>query len=277
MKTLFRLVVLFLVPGVIACSGSQVSGSGSAVSTGAARPQTTLAQSRQEYLQALVQLEQGDYPSAMEGFQRVARGPSYIVYSPLARLRFADALFFQEKYEEAVEAYRAFIETSAGDPNVHYAFYRLAESKVRSIASDFFLVPPSDRRDQKRVRSALQSLLDFVARYPDSPYLPEATVMLDRMTATVASFEMEVARFYLSREKPAGAVQRLRQLLKDVPRTARQEETRAALVEALAAGGRDEELATECDAYRRLFPDGENRKQVASLCKGRAKQDSGPL
>ena len=122
-----------------------LAGSGCATTQATAtgpsgRPSTTLSQSREEYLSGLKALETADYAAAMDALQRVARGPSYIVYSPLARLRLADALFYQELYDEAVEGYRGFIETSAGDPNLHYAYFRLAESRVKAIAGDFFQI-----------------------------------------------------------------------------------------------------------------------------------------
>jgi outer membrane protein assembly factor BamD len=227
---------------------------------------TTLAQARRDYVTGLNQLKEGDYLNSMEAFQRVARGPSYIVYSPLARLRLADALFFQEKYEEAAEAYRSFMETSSGDPNLHYAAYMLAQSRVKAMPAEFLLVPPADRRDQRRVRAAMSTLNDFVQRFPDSPFIDDGFALLQKMIATVVSFEMEVAHFYMTREKPVGAVNRLKRLLADVPRASASEPTRAALVEALAAAGDADALRKECDGYRERFPTGKNRDKVTGWC-----------
>lgn len=255
-RNVFFLTIAALLVG---CAGTQVTRAPGG------RPATTLSQSRDEYLAGLRALETGDYATSMETLQRVARGPSYIVYAPLARLRLADALFYQEKFDEAVEGYRGFIETSAGDPNLHYAYYRLAESRVKVISGDFFLVPPSDRRDQKRVRAALAALRDFTLRFPDSPYIVDALQMQDRMTAIVASFEMEVARFYMSRGKPVGAANRLQRLVTDVPTAQRLEDARIALVEALAAA-KDASLGTACSAYRDDFPMGKHQSRAARLC-----------
>ncbi len=254
---------------VIAILTLVLAGSGCATTQAATspggRPSTTLAQSRDEYLAGLKALETADYAAAMDSLQRVARGPSYIVYSPLARLRLADALFYQEQYDEAVEGYRGFIETSAGDPNLHYAYFRLAESRVKAIAGDFFLVPPSDRRDQKRVRAALAALQDFTLRFPDSPYVVEALQMQDKMTSVIASFEMEVARFYMSRSKPLGAVGRLQRLVVDLPSARRLEDARIALVEALAAS-KDASLAAACSSYQEDFPFGKHRSRASRAC-----------
>jgi outer membrane protein assembly factor BamD len=227
---------------------------------------STLAQARTDYLEGLRALEDADYPRATELLQRVARGPSYIVYSPLARLRLADSLFFQEKYEEAVEAYRAFTETSAGDPNLHYAYYMLAESSVRSLPAEFFLVPPADRRDQRRIRVTLGAYKDFLDRFPDSPFVEPASMSLKRMIRIVTSYEMEVARFYMTRDKPAGAVARLQRLAADVPVCLADEDVHVALATALAATKDADALRKECDTYRQRFPAGRRRAEVASAC-----------
>ncbi|HOU52869.1 MAG TPA: outer membrane protein assembly factor BamD [Myxococcota bacterium] len=247
---------------LVGCGAGQTVRDGSPASQGR---RTVLSESRDDYLAGLKALRDGDYATAIETLQRVARGPSYIPYTAMARLRIADALFFQEKYEEAVEGYRTFIDTSAGDPNLHYAYFRLAESRVKAIAGEFFLVPPSDRRDQQRVRGALAACRDFLARFPDSPFVPEALAMMDRMSRTVASFEMEVARFYRSRDKPAGAAGRLRRLMEDLPQTGRLEEVRAAWVEAMVQA-REPGWEQECRRYLEDFPGGSSHARIRRLC-----------
>lgn len=252
--------ILFAAFAALGCSSAPVA-------RGSVERVTTLSQARQDYYQGLKALEEGEYLVATEHLQKVARGPSYIVYSPLARLRLADALFMQEKYDEAVEAYRSFTETNEGDPNLHYAWFRMAESKVKALPFEWFLVPPSDRRDPTRVRSAMLTLDEFVRRFPDSPYVEDGIAILERMARTVISFEMEVAHFYMTRNKPAGAVGRLQRLLAEVPRAGGFEDARFAYVEALAANGDKEVLGRECESFRQRFPSGRHRDRVESLCR----------
>ena len=254
------------IPSVLACSLILAVSCATTEQETKQERVTTLAQARQDYLAGLQSLKDGEYAAAVERLQKVARGPSYIVYSPLARLRLADALYFQEKFEEASEAYRGFMETSAGDPNLHYAAFMMAQAKVRSMPAEFLLVPPADRRDQRRVRSAMGTLVEFVTHFPDSPFAEDGLALLRKMTGIVISYEMEVAHFYMTREKPVGAVNRLKRLVADVPPAARNEDARAALIEALAAAGNVEDLRKECDAYRERFPGGKHQKQVTGWC-----------
>lgn len=245
---------------ILACSASQVEIQVSEQSV------TTLAQARSEYLAGLKALKEGEYLAAIESLQRVARAPSYTGYAALARLRLADAFYLQEKYEEAAEAYRSFIETNYGDSNLHYAAFMLAQSRVKAMPAEFILIPPADRRDQRRVRAILNTLMDFIERFPDSPYIEEALALQEKMIKTVVSFEMEVARFYMTRDKPLGAVMRLKRLLSEVPRAGANEATRFALIEALASAGDKDSLQKECNGYMERFPGGKNRDRVASYC-----------
>lgn len=252
-------LTVFLLPGCGSTVKSSSVGGGTA---------TLAHQSGAEYVRGLAALRSGDYAKAMDAFQAVARGPSYVRYTALARLRLADALYFQEQFDEAVEGYRGFIELNAADPNLHYAYFRMAESKVRSIAGDFLLMPPTDRRDPQRVWAALHFLDDFVARFPNSHHIDEALLLRTRMAKVVASFEMEVARFYMTRKKPVGAVNRLQRLMKSVPQMFRDEDTHLALAQALAAADDREALARECTTYDEVFPAGRHRSKVSRLCRG---------
>lgn len=252
-------LTVLLLPGCASTVKSSSSGGGSTA--------TLAHQSGAEYARGLAALRSGDYAKAMEAFQSVARGPSYVRYTALARLRLADTLYFQEMFDEAVEGYRGFIELNAADPNLHYAYFRMADSKVRSIAGDFLLMPPTDRRDPQRVWAAMHLLDDFVARFPDSPHIDEALALRARMARTVASFEMEVARFYMTRKKPVGAVNRLQRLMKSVPQMFRDEDAHLALTQALAAANDHEALARECTTYDEVFPAGRHRSKVSRLCR----------
>lgn len=236
---------------------------------------TTLEIARAHYIRGMASLREGDFESAFKSFSAAARAPSHIEYSKLARLRLADTLYYQDMYDEAAIAYTAFINSSTSNPNLHYAYFRLADCKVKSISGDFFLVPPSDRRDQKTVRSALRAIDSFVKNFPDSPYCQKVLQMRDKMVDTVASYELEVARFYMTRKKPQGAVGRIVRLMQDIPTARNSEKVRVAYIEALAAGDDNETLAAECADYRDRFPGGRRAVKVAAIC-GREVRKAAP-
>jgi outer membrane protein assembly factor BamD (BamD/ComL family) len=95
----------------------------------------------------------------------------------------------------------------------------------------------------------------------------EAVTLLTRMVGIVTSYEMEVAHFYMTRDKPLGAVNRLKRLIAEIPRAAAREDARAALVQALAAAEDKDALRRECDEYLDRFPAGRHRSSVKGWCK----------
>lgn len=227
---------------------------------------STFAQARENYLAGLKALKDGDYPKAMEYFQTVARGPSYLEYSAIARLRIGDTLLLQERYEEAIDQYRDFIDTSQGHPNLHYAYFRLAEAYVKSIPQEFVLLPPKDRKDQRKVRTALQALNDFIDRFPNSPFILEALTYRDEMIKTVVSYESEVARFYLSRNKPKGAINRIERLIEELPQASSNEDVHVLLATAFLKAKDNQGLAKECERYRLSFSSGVRQDRMRSIC-----------
>ncbi|HPV03836.1 MAG TPA: outer membrane protein assembly factor BamD [Myxococcota bacterium] len=229
---------------------------------------TTLEVARRAYHDGMNSMKEGDFDAAFKSFSLASRAPSHVVYSRLARLRLADTLYYQNMFEEASKAYVAFINTNTSNPNLHYAYFRLADSKVQSISGDFFLVPPSDRRDQKPVRSALKSIQSFVANFPDSPYCSQVLKMRRRMVDIVSSFEMEVARFNMTRKKPEGALLRIEQLMKDIPSTRDSDKVRYAYIGALAAAGRHEMAVRESTDYLDRFTTARNRDDVQKIMAG---------
>lgn len=236
---------------------------------------TPFGQARADYLEGLRAMREGDFQKARERLRNVARGPSYIVYTPLARLRLGDLAMLEEKYEEAAENYRAFIQSAAGDPNLHYAYFRLAEATFKAIPADFFLLPPADRKDQTPIRAAMKALTDFIEKFPNSPFVLEAHQMLSKVVTIASSYELEVASFYMSRDKPQAAIRRLKRLIKEVAFASRNEEVRIALIEALAKAKDDEGLLEECAHYKEQFPGGRYRRRAERVCSAIYKASSG--
>jgi len=257
-KLLITLIVVLLT--AVACSPSTAQ-----VVPSAAVP-TTLEVTRAHYLRGLASLREGDFDAAFKSFSAAARAPAHVEYSKLARLRLADTLYYQDMFDEAAVAYTSFINSSTSNPNLHYAYFRLADCKVKAISGDFFLVPPSDRRDQKKVRSAMRAIDSFLRYFPDSPYCAQILTMRDRMVETVSSYELEVARFYMTRQKPLGAIGRIEQLMKDVPGSRDSEKVRVAYIDALAAASQADVLSRECTDYRDRFPAGKWAQRVDDLC-----------
>jgi outer membrane protein assembly factor BamD len=177
-------------------------------------------------------LKNRDFIRAEKYFSYVKTKFPYLEASKEAELKLADVDFEQEHWPEAREKYDSFIKLHPTHPKVDYAAYQSALSHVKDMPSDFFLLPPSEEKDQTEVQSALKGMTDFLRQYPDSPYAKDAKVQAEEARRRLAEHELYVAAFYRKREHWAAVAQRLEGLLSHYPGTKYDEEVFFSLHEA---------------------------------------------
>jgi outer membrane protein assembly factor BamD len=159
------------------------------------------------------------YEDATAYFQYLKNKFPYSHFAPLAELRMADSNFEQEKYVEAVDAYKNFIKDHPTNKEVDYAGFRIGLSHYKDIPTDIFIVPPSYEKDQAQIKDAQTSLKDFLATYPDSTYVAKAKDMLADVRKRLARHELYVAEFYEKHGRPRAAAWRYEGLARDYPDT----------------------------------------------------------
>ena len=190
------------------CGGSQ---SGGVVSYGDT--------ARGNYEKGTRELKDENYPEALKYFSYVKSKFPFSGYATLAELRVADTYYAQDKFLEAIDAYKLFIKFHPTHPEVvnGYAWYQICRGYVEQIPSDWFLVPPSHEKDQAATRDALRELATFLKTFPESPYQEKGRLLYRKCLRKLADHELYVARFYLDRDKPKAAILRLETLLKRYP------------------------------------------------------------
>jgi len=174
---------------------------------------------RSNFKKGAQELKDENYLDAVKFFQYVKNKFPFSRYSTLAELRIADAYFAQQKYLEAINAYKLFLKFHPIHPEVKsgYVSYKICQSYVEQIPSDWFLVPPSYEKDQGATKDALRELIIFKRTFPHSKYQSKVRDLFRRCTRKLAAHEMYVARFYLNQDKPKGAILRLETLLARYP------------------------------------------------------------
>jgi outer membrane protein assembly factor BamD len=168
---------------------------------------------RVAYEQAMEAFEEEDCITAEPLFRDLRANYPYTRYAALAELREADCLVMQDKHAEAIEIYQRFARVRASHEDVPYARFRAAESQYKQIPTEWFLSPPTHERDMRAARDALRDLRRFLLDFPESEQADKAAKMEKRVLALLAQHELYVAKFYLDREHPAAAVNRLREML----------------------------------------------------------------
>jgi outer membrane protein assembly factor BamD len=144
-------------------------------------------------------LKDHDWTQADQYFQFTKSKFPYSQYASLAELRLADANFDQDKFVEAIDAYKNFIKDHPTHPKVDYASCQIAKSHFKDLPSGFFLFPPVYEKDQQELVDARSAINDFLLSYPRSEYQPEGQKMMAEVRKRLAEHEMYVANFYAKR------------------------------------------------------------------------------
>jgi outer membrane protein assembly factor BamD len=174
---------------------------------------------RANYEKGMAELSDDNFPEAIKYFTFVKSKFPFSAFAKMAELRLADTYFAQEKYVEAIDAYKLFIKfhPTHREATNGYASYRICKAYMEQIPSDWFLVPPAHEKDQGAVKDAMRELQAFLRTFKRSEHLPKVKKLYRKCIRKLADHELYVARFYLERDKPKATILRLETLLSRYP------------------------------------------------------------
>jgi outer membrane protein assembly factor BamD len=175
------------------------------------------ATAEENYQRGVDELKDKNFPEAIRFFEYVKAKYPFSKVSVAADLRLADIKFAEGRYAEAAEAYEAYQKEHPSADELDYAEFRAGLSRFRAAPQDFFLLPPLEEKDQTETEKAVASLHDFLAKRPDSKYVPEAKKTLAAAENLLAKREMFVGDFYFKREIWGGAAGRYKGLVDRYP------------------------------------------------------------
>jgi outer membrane protein assembly factor BamD len=217
------LLALLLLPlGIVACAssedGKQVNYSMTA---------------KQNYERGLEELKKENYVEASHYFSYVKQKFPFSKYAGLAELALADTEFARGNYQEAIDSYKSFARLHPTHEKVEdgYTAFRIAESYVKEMPDDWFILPPAYEKDQSYVRDALRELDSALGKYPDAAYVARAKAYRRDALRRLIEHEVYVARFYLERGHPKAAVLRIEGALRQYPDSGQEGELMIALGE----------------------------------------------
>lgn len=211
---------------------------------------------RRTYYEGMTELVAGNYIRARKLLSRVSRSPRAGRYAPLARLRTADALFLQQRFQEAIEVYRSFVAQYQADPNLPYARYRIAAAYFERMPTSWFLAPPAYELDQTMTTEAERELKGFLKAFPVSRYAADARELLRKVWKMLAARELYVADYYAARGAHRAEAWRLQAAVDRYPVVAAREPVVWRMARAYRAAGETADEARACALYLERFPEG---------------------
>ncbi|MEE2962101.1 MAG: outer membrane protein assembly factor BamD [Myxococcota bacterium] len=203
------------------------------------------------YEASMVNIDDGLYPEAVQGFSKLKNNFPYSAFARLADLRIGDTLLAQRKYQEAISSFNRFIRYSPKHEAIPEALYKIAEADYERRPSDFVLLPPAAEKDQKRVNAALRAYRRLTARYPNSEFSRKAAQRIIECSSRLADHEFYVANFYFKKGKFKAALARSLYLLEEFP----------------ASSVEDQALAISTESYLTMGELLKAEKQLAILSK----------
>ncbi len=185
----------------------------------------------QLYGRAAEYMDRRRWAEALAGFEEVERQHPYSSWARRAMLMEAYVQYQSNDYDAAIEDAQRFVSLHPGNENAPYAYYIIAICHFERILDV--------GRDQATTERALAALQDVVRRFPDSDYARDARLKMDMVYDQLAGKEMEIGRFYLTRDQHLAAINRFRNVVENpnFQRSTHVEEALHRLVECIRLRG----------------------------------------
>jgi outer membrane protein assembly factor BamD len=215
----------------------------------------------QLYNSAMDTMESGQPRKAARLFDEVERQHPYSQWATQAQIMSAYAHYSVDEYDDAIPALDSFIELHPGNRSAAYAYYLRALCYYEQIADV--------TRDQGNSEQALRALSDVVARFPNTDYARDAALKLDLVRDHLAGKEMEIGRYYLTRDQYLASINRFRTVVEKYQTTTHVPEALERLVEAYLSLGVTDEAQTAGAVLGYNYPGSEWYQDAYNLLKAK--------
>jgi outer membrane protein assembly factor BamD len=209
------------------------------------------------YNEALTDLKDGSYKSAVKNFAEVERQYPYSSWATKAILMQAYANYSQGKFDDAIIAANRFTTLHPGHKDAGYAYYLIAISNYNKISDT--------KRDQSATRAALEALEQVAQRYPGTAYAEDAAQKVVVARDHLAGKEMEVGRYYYKQGSYLAGINRFKRVVTDFQNTTQTPEALYRLTEGYMALGVVSEAQTAAAVLGHNYPNTDWYKDAYQL------------
>ena len=180
--------------------------------------------------------------------------------TPLAQQAQIEKAYAQYRASEKVQALATldrFLKLHPASPAVDYALYLKGLVNFNDNLGLFSFITQQDlsERDQKAAKDSFESFKELTQRFPESKYTPDSLQRMAYIVNSLATYEVHVARYYLSKGAYVAAINRAQVAITDYPGVPAAKEALEIMVKSYDAMGIQE---LKIDAQRVLgknFPE----------------------
>ena len=163
------------------------------------------------YQKAIDAYEDGDLLFAVKNFNDAEILFPQSKWAPRSALMAAYCYYELAYYSDAIFELERFLEIYPKDKNLPYAYYLLAMSNFENITSE--------KKDLKPIKDSKKFFQIIINRYPNTDFAIDSKYKIELINTILASKEMYIARYYLSKEKWIPAINRFKVVLQNYDTT----------------------------------------------------------
>ncbi|TBU78768.1 outer membrane protein assembly factor BamD [Pseudomonas daroniae] len=212
------------------------------------------------YQQAQTDLDNGSYTSAVTKLKALESRYPFGRYAEQSQLELIYANYKNAEPEAARSSAERFIRLHPQHPNVDYAYYLKGLASFdqdRGIVARFLPLDMT-KRDPGAARDSYNEFAQLTSRYPNSRYAPDAKQRMIYLRNLLASYEIHVAHYYLTRQAYVAAANRGRYVVENFQETPSVGDGLAVMVEAYQRLTLDDLAATSLETLKLNYPDHPN-------------------
>ncbi|ASP38928.1 outer membrane protein assembly factor BamD [Bacterioplanes sanyensis] len=234
---------------------------------------------RQYYQEAREALDNENFLVAMERLRQLDSRYPFGQYAEQGQLDMMYAHFMTADMESVLTASERFIRLHPLHSQVDYAYYlrALATYELGFSFVERYLSDDVARRDPTPMRDAFAHFSELLIRFPDSPYTADARARMEFLRQRLASYEVEVARYYMKRHAFIAAANRCQDVLLHYQNTAAVADALAVMVEAYDELGMSDEKANALALLQHNHPQHPQLNDGRFVSSGLAQADRGSL
>lgn len=195
-----------------------------------------------------------DYLVAQRYYSYIRNKFPYSQHAAPSALRIGDCQYARDRWIEAIDSYQNFARLYPNHDKVAYAQLRIGLAYYEQIPSDWFILPPSEEKEQTAVRDAERALRDYVERYPKDENIAEGKATLIEVRKKLLAHERYVAGFYKRLDKDRAYVGRLEVIRRDFPDVGLDDELLFEIANAWSKIGEPEKTKSAVKELETKFP-----------------------
>lgn len=258
--SVFKILALSLVLGLSACSSNK---------------DKDILTEQEYYREARTALDKGNLIVAQDRLRRLENQYPFGRYAEQAQLELIYVLYRMSDMEEVLTAAERFIRLHPQHAQVDYAYYMrgLATYEMAFTFIERYFSDDIDRRNPAPLRDSFAYFNDLIKRYPGSPYTADARARMTYLRERLASYQVEVARYYMKRHAYLAAANRCESVLTEFQYTSSVGDALAIMTEAYQYLGLEDKATKSLAVLKLNYPEHEQLEEGKFVKSGLADVD----